>query len=638
MDNYMDVFSDYAKNMKLIRILSSPDLEDIANGDEYAQILIDNFTWIGELAEKNRKVIDEIVNPLLGKGEMLSEEMRYQLISIGEILLKDSSFYEVDIHLSQVLNDLLLNKLTIRRKEGESSYDPNSLVLAMGKKVRRDYFIISELARYENSEIEAIRESAFKNRDQLAGFLEKDVFERLDDNAKESLLQFSLLGVLNYGNLITMMPEEHCEKCISIFERAIQICKDPFYKDVFPNYDWELYEFRIYYYGSFMAFSIIPEKMAKKVYEYSKKAVEFLEKTKNKNVLAETDIEIEKNMVTMAAVRSKYITVREACDAFYDAYIRRNKNDYSIPGINANLNTPLMYFNTAKTMSLDFTEKDCDRYYELEKSVLDYLYKVPKRSDTYKWCVMLFVNFLIHFKEIPGAMTMEEFAINSFAAIHPATYVHINMVARLSKCMVSRLLTVSPELFIGFPGCSDVNDVIASRDRIVSYTYRSALVHDIGKLFIIDTISMYGRKLLDSEFLIIKNHPDIGARIAKEHLSTRNYVDVIKGHHRWYDCSKGYPEDFDTRKSPYKPIIDIVLAADCLDAATDSVGRSYNKGKTFYDFEKEVEIGAGTHYAPFLAKLFKEPKLRADIEYLLSEGRRNLYRETFRLLKSNEAS
>ena len=128
---------------------------------------------------------------------------------------------------------------------------------------------------------------------------------------------------------------------------------------------------------------------------------------------------------------------------------------------------------------------------------------------------------------------------------------------------------------------------------------------------------MYGRRLLDDEFLMIKSHPVTGGNIAKEHESTRDYTDVIMGHHLWYDCSKGYPVKFDTFKSPYKTIIDLVTAADCLDAATDTVGRSYNRGKTFSDYEQEITEGSGTRYAPFLPELFKQPELRKEIEYVL---------------------
>ena len=86
-------------------------------------------------------------------------------------------------------------------------------------------------------------------------------------------------------------------------------------------------------------------------------------------------------------------------------------------------------------------------------------------------------------------------------------------------------------------------------------------------------------------------------------------------------------------KSPYKTIIDIVTVADCLDAATDTVGRSYSKGKIFSDFEREVAEGAGTRYAPYFPDLFKQPLLRQDIEHLLDQGRKKQYREMFYLLK-----
>ena len=160
-----------------------------------------------------------------------------------------------------------------------------------------------------------------------------------------------------------------------------------------------------------------------------------------------------------------------------------------------------------------------------------------------------------------------------------------------------------------------------------------ALYHDIGKLYILDVISMYGRAILDEEFRAIKTHPFIGAELAMRFASIRDYADVIKGHHVWYDSSKGYPPDFDTAQSPYKVIIDIVMAADCLDAATDTIGRSYSQGKTFDMYRKEVEEGAGTYYAPFLPELFSREECREDISYLLGQGRERMYRETYRLLK-----
>ena len=54
--------------------------------------------------------------------------------------------------------------------------------------------------------------------------------------------------------------------------------------------------------------------------------------------------------------------------------------------------------------------------------------------------------------------------------------------------------------------------------------------------------------------------------------------------------------------------------------------------KDFADFEKEIEEGAGTRYAPFLVELFRRPEVRMDILYLLGTGRKRMYRELYKLL------
>ena len=630
MENHQTIFQDYVRRMKEIRLLSTPDMEEITDSEEYSRVLSQNLTRIGELATENRKVIDTYVNPALFGEKKLTEDERTQLVEFAELLLEDDSFKEVDQHLSETLSDFLFMS-----DIGAGEVDDNIRVISMAKKVKRDYFIISGLTRYYNPDTERVRKKAIENRDLLAEYLKKETFPTLSDEAKGHALQYSLMGALLYENNLERKNTAYWEQCLSIIDTGQTILTDPFYREHFPDYDWESYEFRIYYYGSFMAYSILPEKIAKRVHHYAEKACDFLKTCKNEGILNAVDEKHEQDLLYLASVQARWTPLREACDAFYDAYEKRDKEDYSVTGINHNLDTPSSYLCMAKMMGYHLTEKDHDRYAEIEKSVLDYLYRVPKKSDRYLKCVTLLANLPVYFKEVPGAMTMEEFCVKAFAAIHPPTYIHVNMVARFAECMARHLLMLRPDLFIGFPGCADEEQVKNEKDRIISYIWHASLCHDIGKLFIIDVISMYGRALLDDEFAIIKDHPVIGARIAEEHVSTKDYVDVIKGHHLWYDCSRGYPLDFDTFQSPYKTVIDIVLVADCLDAATDTVGRSYNRGKTFLEFGQELAEGAGTRYAPFFVDLFSCPELKADIEYLLSEGRKNMYRETFRLLKSN---
>ena len=207
------------------------------------------------------------------------------------------------------------------------------------------------------------------------------------------------------------------------------------------------------------------------------------------------------------------------------------------------------------------------------------------------------------------------------------------MVGQISVCLCSYLADIHPELLVGVLGCESVEDVKTHRSGILNYTWHAAVCHDFGKIPIIDTIFVYGRRLLDDEFSIIKTHPKTGYEMLSKYESTASYAEVALGHHRFYDDSKGYPFDFKTADSPVKVIIDLVQCADCMDAATDSVGRSYNKGKTIDDYVKEVREGSGERYAPWLLDLFDREDVRADMDFLLTTGRAETYRDTFVLLK-----
>ena len=271
------------------------------------------------------------------------------------------------------------------------------------------------------------------------------------------------------------------------------------------------------------------------------------------------------------------------------------------------------------------------------REMVRYAFHMPNSgslSSMLEYCLSIIERFI----EVPGGLTFEEVALQCLAALHPPTYVHSMMVAKLATCMCGHLIDRNPEQLVGAPGYCCVADVLKNREALLDYTFHAARCHDVGKLSIIDTIFVYGRNLFDTEFEIIRTHPRTGWQMLKRYPSTRDYRDIALGHHRWYDNSRGYPDDFDTSRSPVKPIIDIVLCADCLDAATDSVGRSYRRGKTLEDFIAEVLPECGAHYPPWLAELLKEPETAQGLWDILQEGRRETYQNTYGLLSQmNEA-
>lgn len=283
---------------------------------------------------------------------------------------------------------------------------------------------------------------------------------------------------------------------------------------------------------------------------------------------------------------------------------------------------------------------DADSVTDEEKNILtrmyreitDYCFRAPSSGVDFNF--YLSIQYIAKcFIEFPGGSTIEEFVLDLFAAIHPPTYIHSHMAAKITLCITQHLLRSKPGLFTGVCGCPDSEHVPEYAERIEDLAYHSALCHDFGKIYILSIISTYGRKILDDEFALIKQHPEMGASLLEKHSSTRAYADVARGHHLWYNCERGYPTGFDPKSSPLRTLIDITACADCMDAATDKVGRSYNAAKTLDEFIEEVREGSGTRYAPYLHELLTREEVYKDIGYLLDEGRKNTYRETYVLLK-----
>lgn len=111
-----------------------------------------------------------------------------------------------------------------------------------------------------------------------------------------------------------------------------------------------------------------------------------------------------------------------------------------------------------------------------------------------------------------------------------------------------------------------------SEDEFELYE-RSALLHDIGKIGVNDSILRKKGRLSDQEFMEIKRHPIIGKNIVKEIEPKQFSKELVKGinyHHERIDAA-GYPEGLSGQKIPL--VAKIISVADTYDALTSD--RSY---------------------------------------------------------------
>lgn len=212
---------------------------------------------------------------------------------------------------------------------------------------------------------------------------------------------------------------------------------------------------------------------------------------------------------------------------------------------------------------------------------------------------------------------------------HLPTYAHSVMVGELMAIFAEYFVDCKPQLFKDFPGLGSVEAVAENRDRIIEKARLAGYAHDAGKIDYVDTVSISSRKISDLEFDIIKRHASFGHQLFA-FSQDRAVLDVILGHHKFYNGKGGYPESYDNTQSLYKFFIDMCSIADIVDAGTDEIGRSYTNPKTLAVLAREIEEGAGWRYSPELAEALKDEQLLRRLEEQISTGRRGVYFRAYR--------
>ncbi|MCD8076676.1 MAG: HD domain-containing protein [Lachnospiraceae bacterium] len=120
-----------------------------------------------------------------------------------------------------------------------------------------------------------------------------------------------------------------------------------------------------------------------------------------------------------------------------------------------------------------------------------------------------------------------------------------------------------------------------------------ALLHDIGKIGIPDSILKKAGKLTPEEWEIVKSHPRIGGEILSEFTVIPDIADGAKYHHEHYD-GNGYCEGRKGEEIPLKARI--IAVADSFDAMCSA--RHYQAGNTLEYAREELLRCSGTQFDP----------------------------------------
>ena len=131
----------------------------------------------------------------------------------------------------------------------------------------------------------------------------------------------------------------------------------------------------------------------------------------------------------------------------------------------------------------------------------------------------------------------------------------------------------------------------------------AAPMHDIGKIGIPDRILLKKGKLTEADFVIMKRHTEIGAKMLQDsHIPALDMAaDIALCHHEKWDGT-GYPRELAGEDIPITARITTIV--DIYDALVHE--RVYKKAMSEQDALKLMRSMAGSHLDPTLFAVFEE--------------------------------
>jgi putative nucleotidyltransferase with HDIG domain len=151
---------------------------------------------------------------------------------------------------------------------------------------------------------------------------------------------------------------------------------------------------------------------------------------------------------------------------------------------------------------------------------------------------------------------------------------------------------------------------------------RGAVLHDIGKIGVPDTILRKPAKLTETEWTEMRRHVQYGYEMLKDIAFLRDAAKIVLHHHERYD-GLGYPNQ--TSRNDILFGARIFVVADTFDAMTSE--RPYRKALPYEHARAEIQRCAGTQFDPRVVDTFlgvsplRWQDMREEVDAMLASRR-----------------
>lgn len=459
-----------------------------------------------------------------------------------------------------------------------------------------------------------------------AFFDDIDGFAALPQKTQKELLTIGLFRATGYER--PYYDERLIRDQIRSYQRYIERLCDPALRRAAPGIKWdtELYSAYTYFMDvqEFLDWHETPDDILRTLDEAGDRALALMEKNGTTSQRDPSAVLSGKKAIGFYRGTTSF---EEMVKKYADWESESDPNAYDQLSMSSNV-MPIVF---VQGICREHPEKieSCRAYLmRSQQRVFDYIQRARDKG-AYN-TMQRFIGYMMdYYIELEGGIPFKQFLENLMNATQPTLTIHCSMVAALSVSIFDTLMEKRPELLIGVCGCRTFSEVWTRRNEIREFLRECCYLHDAGKLFFLDTINQFGRMLMDDEFALIRLHAQMGYDVLSKHESTKPYAKVALYHHRWYNEQGGYPVNTSYCDEPDALLYQIVTCADCIDAATDFIGRAYSRGKTFEEMLVDLRQNSGRIFNSDLVALFDDAALCERVERLLKDERGKMYDRAF---------
>ncbi len=557
---------------------------------------------IDELREENNRLLSEGLFPALDSIHEASPEDIKELERFAAVLMDWTTNLDPGIYV--VIHDALLR--LYRQRKDRKNMIKELYMLGMGL-----YYVRRNTEGVDSD----IRDKlAFRNE---MVFSEAASYLRYYDDLEDSETRSYVVRALHNLSLCT----RDLKRRIAFNARAMKVMTDEHYRQLAPDLPWDRYVQASHQQMSINRNRLAENKLTQEeialvldsCYEVFKPASESDEKNV-RWIWPYYDMEYNCGYVDLDTTIGRLEQLIDS--APYD--------QYDIPGFYANVQLVAMYSIFMDNNPQLQTDENRIRFLErATRKMLKALVTCPADKFTDNFFFMVDVC-LSNYHETAVSIPYRDIAETIMRRFSGTLYIKARKTGDLLELLCSELYERDKSFFDDIPFISHISDEVLKKETILRYAQECGFFSDFGSIKMNIQRTMDSRKLFEDEEEFYQLHARSGYGDLSRNKSTHDYADIALGHHKWYDGTDGYPDDYIRIESPYRQMTDAAKLASDLLSRWDG---------DMEGLAKDMLSRARREYSPMVVSCLLDKELCREIENILGGDDSVYYKEIYDEMK-----